>query len=147
MYFRLLTHWGRVTHICVSKLTIIGSDNGLSRGRRQAIIWTNARILLIRSNFNEMLIEFLTFPFMKMRWKVSSAKWRPFYLGLNVLISYILIYISSDEIHVEIDLQSRRRWQPRNITGVGDVHSNYFGTFHTEVRHKFYSLLSLIDER
>ena len=24
------THWGRVTHICVSKLTIIGSDNGLS---------------------------------------------------------------------------------------------------------------------
>ena len=42
-----LTHWGRVTHICVRKLTIIGSDNGLSPGRRQAIIWTNAGILLI----------------------------------------------------------------------------------------------------
>ena len=41
-----LTHWGRVIHICVSKLTIIGSDNGLSPGRRQAIIWTNAGILL-----------------------------------------------------------------------------------------------------
>ena len=26
----ILTHWGRVTHICVSKLTIIGSDNGLA---------------------------------------------------------------------------------------------------------------------
>ena len=25
-----LTHWGRVTHICVGNLTIIGSDNGLS---------------------------------------------------------------------------------------------------------------------
>ena len=25
-----LTHWGWVTHICVSKLTIIGSENGLS---------------------------------------------------------------------------------------------------------------------
>ena len=37
-----LTHWGWVTHICVSKLTFIGSDNGLSPGRRQAIIWTNA---------------------------------------------------------------------------------------------------------
>ena len=37
-----LTHWGRVTHICVSDLTIIGSDNGLSPGRRQAIIRTNA---------------------------------------------------------------------------------------------------------
>ena len=44
-----LTHWGRVTHICVSKQTIIGSDNGLSPGRRQAIIWTNAGILLIRT--------------------------------------------------------------------------------------------------
>ena len=33
-----LTHWGRVTHICVSKLSILGSDNGLSPGRRQAII-------------------------------------------------------------------------------------------------------------
>ena len=43
----LLTHWGRATHICVSNL-IIGSDNGLSPGRRHAIIWTNAGILLIR---------------------------------------------------------------------------------------------------
>ena len=43
----VLTHWGRVTHICVDKLTIIGSDNGLSPGRRQAIIWTSAGILLI----------------------------------------------------------------------------------------------------
>ena len=42
-----LTHWGWVTHICVSKLTIIGPDNGLSPGRHQAIIWTNAGILLI----------------------------------------------------------------------------------------------------
>ena len=36
-----------MTHICVSNLAIIGSDNGLSPGRRQAIIWTNAGILLI----------------------------------------------------------------------------------------------------
>ena len=58
-----LTHWGRVTHICVSKLTTIGSDNGLSPGRRQAIIWTNAGILLIGplgTNFSEILIEILT---------------------------------------------------------------------------------------
>ena len=47
-----LTHWGRVTHLCVSKLTIIGSDNGFSPGRRQASIWTNAKILLIQRNRN-----------------------------------------------------------------------------------------------
>ena len=88
-----LTHWGRVTHICVSKLTIIGSDNGLSPDRRQAIIWTNAGLLSIgplRTNFSEILIEILTFSFEKIRLKVSSAKRRPFCLGLNVLIVVVL---------------------------------------------------------
>ena len=33
-----LTHWGRVTHTCISKITIIGSDNGLLPGQHQAII-------------------------------------------------------------------------------------------------------------
>ena len=36
-------------YIYISELTIIGSDNGLSPGRRQAIIWTNDGILLIRA--------------------------------------------------------------------------------------------------
>ena len=79
-----------MTHICISKLTIIGSDNGLSPAWRQAIIWTDAGILLIRplgTNSNKMLIQILTFSFIKMRLKVSSAKWRPFCLGLNVLKS------------------------------------------------------------
>ena len=40
-------HQGWVTNVCDSKLNIIGSDNGLSPGRRQAIIWTNAGMLLI----------------------------------------------------------------------------------------------------
>ena len=85
---RTLTHWGRVTQICVNKLTIIGSDNGLSPGRRQAIIWTNAGLMLIgplETNFSEISIEILTFSFKKMHLKVSSAKRRPFCLGLNVL--------------------------------------------------------------
>ena len=84
-----LTHWGRVTHICVSELPIIGSNNGLSPGWLQAIIWTNAGILLIRplgTDFSEILNEIHTFSFKKMHLKMSSAKWRPFCLGLNVLI-------------------------------------------------------------
>ena len=85
---RLLTHWGRVTHICVGNLTIISSDNGLAPGRRQAIIWTNAGILLIgpwETNFSEILISIHAFSFKKIHLKISSAKWRPFCLGLNVL--------------------------------------------------------------
>ena len=85
-----LLHWGKVTHICVSKLTIIGSDNGLSPGQRQAIIWTNAGILLIwplGTNFSEISIDIQTFLFKKIHFKMSSGKWRPFCLGLNVLIT------------------------------------------------------------
>ena len=84
----MLTHWGLVTHICVGNLTIIGPDNGLSPGRRQAIIRTNVGILLmepLRTNFSEISIEISTFSLMKMHLKVSSGKWRPFCLGLNVL--------------------------------------------------------------
>ena len=83
-----LTHWSRVTHICVSKLTIIGSDNGLWPGRRQAINWTNAGILLIEplgTNFSEILIGIQTFSFKKMHMKMSSAKGRFFSLGLSEL--------------------------------------------------------------
>ena len=90
---RKLTHWGRVKHICACRLTITGSDNGLSPGRRQAIIWTNAGILLLGplgTNVSENSIEILTFSFTKMRLKVSSAKWRPFCLGLNALTLLVL---------------------------------------------------------
>ena len=85
-----LTHWGQVMHISISKLTIVGSDNGLLPDRRQAIIRTNARILLIGplgTNFSEILIEIQTCSFKKMHLNMSSGKWRPFCLNLNVLIT------------------------------------------------------------
>ena len=84
-----LTHWGRVTHIC---LTIIGSDNGLlpgSCGWRQAIIWINAGILLIGplgTIFCEILIKIHIFSLKKMHLKMLSVKWQPFCLGTNVLL-------------------------------------------------------------
>ena len=59
----VLTQWGRVTHICISKPSNIVSDNGLSPGRHHASIWTNAGILSIwpmGSNFSEILIEIQT---------------------------------------------------------------------------------------
>ena len=88
--WEVLTHWGPVTHICVGNLTIISPDNGLLPGRHQVIIWTNAGILLIGpwgTNFGEILIYIDTFSFKKMHLKMSSAKWRPFCLGLNVLMA------------------------------------------------------------
>ena len=83
-----LTHWGRVTHICVSKLTSIGPDNGLSPGRRQAIIWDNDIILLIwplGTKLREILIAIRISSFKTIQLKMPYRKWRPFYLGLNML--------------------------------------------------------------
>ena len=75
----VLTHWA------------IGQDNGLSPGRRQAIIWTNDGILLIvpvRTNFNEILIEICKFSFKKIHFNMSSGKWQPSWLGLYVWIKF-----------------------------------------------------------
>ena len=94
-------------HICVSKLTFIVSDNGLSTGRCQAITWTNAGILLIGplgTNFNEILIEIYTFSFKKINLKMSSGKCRPFCLGLNVLI------LMSPKIHALLTRVQILKW-------------------------------------
>ena len=97
----VLTHWGRVTHICVSDVTIIGSDNGFSPGRHQAIILTNAKLLLngsLGTHFSEILIEILSFSFKKMCLKVSPAKWRSCCLSLNVLTSIPVWHADSSSI-------------------------------------------------
>ena len=73
-----------------------GSNNGLCPGRRQAIIWTNAGMLLIGplgTNFSEILIENHTFSFKKMHSQILSVKWQQFCLGLNVLTLYVLNYL------------------------------------------------------
>ena len=83
-----LTHCSRVTHICINNLTIIGSDNGLSPGRCQVIIWTNDEMFSIQTlgkNFNEILIKFHIFSLKKMHLNMSSGNWWPFCLSINVL--------------------------------------------------------------
>ena len=92
----LWTLWSRVTHICVNKLTIIGSDNGLLPGWRQAIIWTSGGKSLMQTlgtNFSKILSEINAVSFTKMNLKMSSVKWRQFCLGFSVLtLAYDLIW-------------------------------------------------------
>ena len=91
-----LIHLSRVKHICVGNLTIIGSDNGLSPDRRQAITWTSVGLLLIAplgTNFSEIVIKIHTFSFKKQPlfwlgpivYKIWSAKYGTFRWGHNVL--------------------------------------------------------------
>ena len=84
-------NWG--THICIGKLTIIGSDNGLLPRRWQIIIWTSIGILLIGplgTNFSEILLEVQTLK--KITLKMSSVKCCPFHFSLNVL-SHLSFYV------------------------------------------------------
>ena len=72
-----LTYLEGVTNICVGTLTITGSDNVLSPGRRQAIIWTKAGLLwiaLMGIYFSKIWIGLQSFSFKKMQSKMSSAK-------------------------------------------------------------------------
>ena len=99
-----LTHWGRVMHICVCKKAIIVSDNGLSPGWRQVIIWTNSGIFLygiLGTNFSEILCETHTFSFKKMHLDISSAKWLHFCVSASMCfatvcnLQTIIYYINS----------------------------------------------------
>ena len=108
-----------MTHICVGKLTLIVSDNGLSPDRRQAIIWTNAGLLSIgplRTNFSENVIKIQQFSLKKMHVKMSSAKWRPSCLGLNVLT------VHSDTLNRKktafTDCLKPSRWQAIYYSGI-----------------------------
>ena len=85
-------------HICISELTRIDSDNGLLPDQHQATSWTNAGVLLIgplATALSEICIEIHTFNFKKMYLKMSSRKWRPFCLSLNMLIDWWYLCRSS----------------------------------------------------
>ena len=97
--FLALTHWGRETHICVGKLTFIASDNGLAPGRRQAIIWTTAGILLIgplETNFNEILIKIQTF--------------NPLIWCVEYIFSYVYTTVNHKLIWVSIRITISMSW-------------------------------------
>ena len=88
---------------------------------RQAIIWNNAGILsigLLGTNFSEIIIEILTFSYKKMRLKVSSAKWRPFCLGLNVLRGFWQIIPTLSLIVVFDILTNNSQHIPRILISV-----------------------------
>ena len=123
-------------HICIVTNINIGSDNGLSPGQHQAIIWTNAGTLLIRpfgTNFSKILIKIYTFSFKKMHLKMSSGKWRPSCLGLNVLTT---------GFHVTDNVHSFRQTGTNNIAVTS--HDNQGTSIHHSLDCLFMNLFKLM---
>ena len=76
----------------IGKLNMIGSDNGILPSRCQVVIWTNAGIRTLGTNFSEIFRKIDTFSFKKMHLKMSSGKCLPFCFGLNLIqISSMLV--------------------------------------------------------
>ena len=104
-----VNHWGWVTHICDSKQECHQLTLLLVACLVQAIIWTNAGLLLIepsRINLREIPIKIKTFSCKKICLKMSSIKWLSFCPGLNVLIHWGLVTPFGD-----IDLGCSCTWQ------------------------------------
>ena len=83
-----------MAHICIGHRTIIGSDNGLSPVRRQAIIWTSARILLtgpLWTNFSEILIENYLLSVKKMHLNMLSEKNGGHFVSASMCLIYYSI--------------------------------------------------------
>ena len=85
-----LTHWGRVTYIYVRKLTVIGSDNGLSPGRHQAIIWINAEMCWKNYRNSHIFIEENTSKNVVCEMSISSG---PQYVKTSTEIVWLQQYI------------------------------------------------------
>ena len=124
-----LTHWGRGTQLSVGKLIIIGSYNGLSPDRRQAIIWTNARFIVnwtLANTFQWKFIQIQQFSLKKMHVKMSSAKWSPSCLGLNVSsVSGESVACQHKVIYrrkTNFQIIQTRSWNPQNTM---DIYSVY----------------------
>ena len=95
-----------MTHICVNKLIIIGPNNDLSPGRRQAIIWTNGDTLLIEplgTIFSEILFKIYALfiqenAFENVVWKISANLHRPQWVKLARPLCHVtrsLIYCTA----------------------------------------------------
>ena len=106
-----------MTHICISKIISIGSDNGFSPVPCQAIIWTNVGILLIGpwgTNFNGILIKIQQVSQKKITLKMSSGNWRLFYLNLYEFWRNHGLYHNS---YQGLGPDSIKRW---NLTSIGN---------------------------
>ena len=79
-----LTHWGRVTHISISKLTSISSNNGLTPTSYLNQWWNVVNWNKLQWNLKQNSYIFIQ----ENAFEMSSEKWRSFCLDLNVLSVY-----------------------------------------------------------
>ena len=110
-----------MTHICVIKLTI-GSDNGLSPGRRQAIISANAAIWLIGSlgtKFSEILFEISYIFIQENGFENVVCKMAAILSGPNVLMFEYMNY--SYKLQLEQSTKWRRYQNPPSMIHAGMV--------------------------
>ena len=114
----------RLSDACVANLAIIGSNNGLSPGRCQVIIWTNDEMLLIVPWGKQILIEIYTFSFKKnFLWKcrlqndsqfvsASMLKRDTFFIAVECTVKLSKRTLLIHELWISCELS---RWMPSDL--------------------------------
>ena len=119
---------------------MIDSDNGLSRGRHQAIILINAGISLNRilgTNFSGILSEIHTYQFKKKDLKMSSGKWWQICLCLNVIRVWAsateptpaMVFIMTDPFINQTIARYRTQYLTHNLYDSDSQDANYVNIF------------------
>ena len=106
----------------------MGSASGLSPLRCQAIVWTNAGSLSIEfigTNVSEIWIKILRLSFKKINLKMSSAKWRPFCIGLNVSIFGAKLIFQPMTTDCCLDRNTKKKKRKKKEKERMELESNY----------------------
>ena len=114
-----LTHWGRMTHICIGDLTTIVSDKGLSPNQRQVINCTNAEVLLIEplgtkfyGNFNRNSYIFIQANAVEnITRKVADILSWPQCVLMELILLLFPAVLVIDMLSLVIDYNSKVLWQ------------------------------------
>ena len=102
-----LINWGRVTHICVSKINHHWSREWFVAWSAPSHYLNQCWIIVhwnLKNKLQWNLNKICTFTFKKMHLKMSSVKWRPFCLGLNMLRTIIQRQQTAKYNHVHISM-------------------------------------------
>ena len=103
MYRQNLTHWGRVTQICASKLTMICSDNALSAPSHylnqcwNIVNWTLGNKFQWNPNRN-WYIFIQEIPFENVVWKMVAILSRPRWASMDMMLCQLPLWCNGVRI-------------------------------------------------
>ena len=126
----VLTHWGLVMHICHQprpSLVQIMACRLFGAKPLSKPMLGYCELNSLRTNFSEILIKIQNFSLRKIHLKISSVKWRPYCLGLNVLTVEAVTLAALPTSQVAVGLPMKNSATVSGAASMGEDHSTWQG--------------------